>query len=230
LRLAYHPSVRLLAYTQPAPNAGLRDSEHVVAYAIRECYDSHGKSNDASDAKLVASIASREESPIEHAVFTFEIECSRACSHQIVRHRIASYSQRSQRYVKEKDPEFYCPESMVGDVLYEAVLRDLADNYTHMLSFGRKPEDARYLLPNATMTKIVMTVNARSLTNFLNLRLDKRAQAEIRQVAEQMRTLVLEVCPNLFKKFEVEEEPSVREIGMQIIKENAGLHKRLETL
>ena len=167
------------------------------------------------------------ESPIEHVTFTFGIEgISRSCSHQIVRHRIASFSQQSQRYVKldqfeyiippeieknEKAKEIFiqsmnkCQEDYdkLVEILFEKHYQDLLDkglNEKKAKSQAEKMsiEDARYVFPNACETKMVFTINARSLYNFFHHRCCERAQWEIRELATEMLKLVREVAPILF--------------------------------
>ncbi len=143
-------------------------------------------------------------SPFEHASFTFSIDgVSRALSHQLVRHRIGvSFSQKSQRYVKEKAFDFVIPDSIAkDDVLkekYLAMIDDLQDKYNELLALGIAAEDARYILPNAASTNLVVTMNARSLLHFFELRCCTRAQWEIRQMANLMLKEVQTVAPHLF--------------------------------
>lgn len=159
---------------------------------------------------LCTALRSGHESVIEHAVFTFAIEgISRACSHQLVRHRMASYSQQSQRYVKmsgkvnESQFDFVMPESIdkaSDDVFNEFLsLMDAIDKtYQSLIERGIPEEDARYVLPNACCTNLVVTMNARELRHFLKLRLCKRAQWEIRELAERMLDCVKQVSEVLF--------------------------------
>lgn len=149
-------------------------------------------------------------SPIEHISFTFGIEgISRACSHQLVRHRVASYSQQSQRYVKAGGEEgfgFIIPPSVIEagkkewfiekmehmQMWYDELVEALGD-------LGEKSnEDARFLLPNAAETKIMVTMNARELLHFFRQRCCNRAQWEIRRMAEEMLRLAQEVAPTIF--------------------------------
>lgn len=194
--------VRLLSYT-PQP-------EMVVASAARLCY------SPCSAAKLMDDFKEKDVdkflekllkmghlSPFEHASFTFAIDgVSRVLSHQLVRHRIASYSQKSQRYVNEKQFEYVVPPSISGDENLKAEFDDLMvllqNKYEYLLSKGIPAEDARYLLPNATTTNFVLTMNARSLLHFFELRCCNRAQKEIRELADLMLLRVREVAPALF--------------------------------
>jgi thymidylate synthase (FAD) len=124
-------------------------------------------------------------SVIEHASFTFSIEdVSRALTHQLVRHRIASYTQQSQRYVPY-------------DTL--KTLERISEAYNKLLEMGIPKEDARYILPNAAKTNIVVTMNARELRHFFNLRCCMRSQWELREVAVEMLRQVKQVAPSLFE-------------------------------
>lgn len=165
---------------------------------------------------LMHALASGHDSVLEHAVFTFSVEgISRACSHQLVRHRMASYSQQSQRYVKMDGFDYVVPESIkdsktiwrneyTGDEIstlewYEKIMREWGEEYDSLIKAGIPEEDARYILPNACCTNIIVTMNARELRHFLSLRLCTRAQWEIRQLAEKMLDCVREVAPTLFE-------------------------------
>ena len=141
------------------------------------------------------------ESPLEHSVMTFHITCSRACSHQLVRHRIASYSQQSQRYVKMDDLPVIAPPTIQGKVLedFYTHLYAVEDEYRELIGAGIPAEDARYLLPNAVATHIVVTMNLRSLRHFFAERCCNRAQWEIRDIANQMLDICKQVCPVVFE-------------------------------
>lgn len=147
-------------------------------------------------------------SVLEHCCFTFSIEgISRACSHQLVRHRIASYSQQSQRYVRGEKFDSVIPPSIKKDENalhhFNNILDDISEAYTLLVEKYKIPkEDARYLLPNATTTNIVVTMNARELLHFIELRMDKRAQWEIRELAQEMLAQLKEVAPVIFGSLE----------------------------
>lgn len=151
------------------------------------------------------AISSGHESVLEHANFTFAIEgISRACSHQLVRHRIASYSQQSQRYVKMDDFDIVTPQSIKDNMDawddYATLVQYVHDLYDVFVNDYHIPEeDARYILPNACCTNIVVTMNARELRHFFGLRLCKRAQWEIRELAESMLEVCKAVDPELFE-------------------------------
>ena len=169
---------------------------------------------------LMHALASGHDSVLEHAVFTFAVEgISRACSHQLVRHRLASFSQQSQRYVRQNVDSmgffsFEMPKSIrlcttlidgvskdPGQINYECnqLMYLIGRMYKQMVEAGIPEEDARYILPNACKTNIMVTMNARELRHFLSLRLCTRAQWEIRQLAEKMLDCVREVAPTIFE-------------------------------
>jgi thymidylate synthase (FAD) len=196
------------------------EPEEVVAMAAKLCYSASGvdelkqKIEAKDQAAFVEKLASIGHlSPIEHVSFSFGIEgISRACSHQLVRHRVASYSQQSQRYVREEEFDYVIPPSIKQDPALVAEFQRCMDeaqaNYTKVLKrldeLGFKGEagqqDARYLLPNAAETKIVVTMNARELLHFFRVRTCNRAQWEIRIMAEKMLEHVKKAAPTIFAK------------------------------
>jgi len=143
------------------------------------------------------------ESVFEHACFTFRVEgISRVCSHQLVRHRLASYTQQSQRYVKLKSPKFIVPEEIYGSEFeedYMKLLEKAAELYRKMVEGGIRKEDARFILPQGIETKIIITMNARELRHFISLRCDPSAQWEIRAMAKEMLKLAYQKAPILFE-------------------------------
>jgi len=195
--------VRLLFHTP--------DPERAVAVAARLCYAPVGAAelmeqmSDEDIRKVLRIImTSGHFSALEHASYTFAIDgVSRAMTHQLVRHRLASYNQQSQRYVSyAEEPCFIVPPDIAEDPEMRARF-DEANHaafaaYRDMLDAGAEPEDARYLLPNAMETKIVVTMNMRELLHFFELRCCKRAQWEIREVALAMLDLVEPTAPYVF--------------------------------
>jgi thymidylate synthase (FAD) len=156
---------------------------------------------------------SAHQSPLEHASFTFAIEgVSRSLTHQLVRHRLASYSQQSQRYVKLKQFDYVVPFEIekipkAKDMFLSAMEYDqnTYDNLVNeLINNGRTEkqaiEDARYVFPNACCSNIIVTMNTRELISFLNERLCKHAQWEIRELAEEMRKQVNEIFPIFDRK------------------------------
>lgn len=211
--------VRLLEHT---PNP-----ERVIAQAAKLCYSSVGVDEietnldkDKVEKFLNMLMSYGHESPIEHVSFTFAAEgISRSLSHQLVRHRIASYSQQSQRYVKLDQFEYIIPPEIAKNeeakTLFQKSMEDSQRSYNEIVklleegylergitkSFAEKKaiEDARYVFPNACETKIVFTMNARSLMNFFRHRCCNRAQWEIRNLADAMLIEVKKVAPILFR-------------------------------
>ena len=219
--------VKLIAYT---PNP-----EQVIASSAKLCYSAVGIDEIQNDLTLENTekfvnmlMDIGHESPIEHVSFTFAVEgVSRVLTHQLVRHRMASYSQQSQRYVKLEQFEYIIPpeiekiedakkmfvEAMEKDQeYYNDIVDILTEKHNDMflkegnsekksksLAIKKAIEDARFIFPNACETKIVFTMNARSLMNFFKHRTCNRAQWEIRKMATEVLRQVKEVSPILFK-------------------------------
>jgi thymidylate synthase (FAD) len=142
---------------------------------------------------------------IEHTSFTFAIsDVSRSLTHQLVRHRIASYAQQSQRYVNLNIPNYVIPPKIINHKkmkkIYEETMDIIWRQYNKLIEMGIPAEDSRYILPNATCTNIIVTMNARSLLNFFELRCCLHAQWEIRKLANIMLKEVKKKAPILFQK------------------------------
>jgi len=140
---------------------------------------------------------------LDHVVYMFEIEdCSRVTTHQLVRHRVASYDQESQRFSSASREGFVSPPSIASNQaalkVYDDALKVVYEAFEKMTSLGVPKEDARYVLPNAIKTKLVMTVNARSLMHIVWQRTALQAQWEIRQVVGEMFRLAKEATPELW--------------------------------
>lgn len=196
--------VSLLKYT-PEP-------ERAVAMSARLCYSPVGAEeleqtmSDAQVGNLIEKLfAMGHLSTFEHVSFTFAIEgISRVLTHQLVRHRIASYSQQSQRYVTEHGFEYIVPPTVAAKpeakAKFDQLLAEIQQTYDELVAMGVHQEDARYVLANATETKIVVTMNARSLLHFFEKRCCQRAQWEIRNLANAMLAEAKSVAPRLFTK------------------------------
>ena len=193
-----------LLYHTPNP-------ERAIATAARLCYAPIGASELMEDmpTKRMYSVLSTvltggHFSTLEHASFTFALEgVSRTLTHQLVRHRLASYEQQSQRYVKYKDGiEVIKPPTIAANeeasACFDALIADIQKAYEDFMEAGIPAEDARYVLPNATETKLIMTMNARELRHFFDIRCCNRAQWEIREMAWKMLGLVRPVAPYVF--------------------------------
>lgn len=153
---------------------------------------------------LQGAIKRGHESIAEHAVFTFEVEgVSRALLAQLTRHRIASFSVQSQRYVDMGDMPAVVPPTIEQDAelkaLYHRAMESARECYWHFVQKGVPKEDARYVTPQAACTKLIVTMNARELLHFFELRCCNRAQWEIRALADEMLLLCKSVAPYLFK-------------------------------
>lgn len=192
--------------------------EQAITLAARLCYSPIDI--DSLQEKVTPEVAKKfitkimglgHMSVLEHASFTFGIEgISRVTSHQLVRHRVASFSQQSQRYVPVgEDFDFVIPPSIAdsdkiidGKTASEHFLdfmRISGKYYADFAKAGILAEDARYCLPNATETKIILTMNARELLHFFELRCCDRAQWEIRAMAIEMLRLVYNIAPTIFE-------------------------------
>jgi thymidylate synthase (FAD) len=196
------PSVQVLAHTA--------EPERTVALAARLCYSGRGiadleagLSEEEVGSLLEKLLSMGHLSALEHAQFTLGVEgISRACSHQLVRHRLASYSQQSQRYVALRRVQAVVPPSLAERpelaAEFRRKLEEVWEFYGRLVDAGVPAEDARYLLPNACETKIVLSMNARELRHFLALRLCRRAQWEIRLLAREVLRAVRKLAPRLF--------------------------------
>lgn len=185
--------------------------EHSITVAAKICYSAKTfeeieqqitTESAYSFVRMLKSLG--HESALEHVSFTFGVEgISRAATHQLVRHRLASYSQQSQRYVSMKNAGFVIPESIENDpkalARFEDCLKMIQTTYEELTRLDIPKEDARYILPNACMSNIVITMNARELLHFFALRCCNRAQWEIRRLAQKMLDLVKDVAPVIFE-------------------------------
>ena len=187
------------------------DPERAIATAARLCYAPVGASElmetmpeDRVRSVLSTILESGHYSTLEHASYTFAIDgVSRALTHQLVRHRIASFNQQSQRYVKFKDGiDVVKPATIAADpelsATFDEAIDAAVDAYKKLLDAGVPAEDARYLLPNAAESKIVVTMNVRELLHFFSLRCCNRAQWEIREMAHRMLELARPTAPFVF--------------------------------
>jgi len=192
----------------------------IIYASCRQCYSAkfagdifeEERENLEKEVEFVRRVVeSGHESPLEHVKFTFAIEgVSRALTHQLVRHRIASYSQQSQRYVKEEDFDYVIPASIKEDEElrgeFVRIMKEIQASYNKVLKrfkekgiVGEKAnQDARYILPQAAETKIVVTMNCRELLHFFEQRCCMRAQWEIRNLANKMLKICKSNLPAVF--------------------------------
>jgi thymidylate synthase (FAD) len=197
--------VRLINYT--------KDPEKIVAQSARLCYSALSVDNleeeltNESIIRLIKKIMKLGHySVLEHATFTFAIEgISRVTSHQLVRHRLASFSQQSQRYVKINKEGFpyIVPKSIAQDKelakIFINTIKELDGIYQLLLAHNIEAEDARYILPQAVTTKMIISANARELLHIFKLRCCNRAQWEIREVSIKMLQEVKDIAPTIFE-------------------------------
>ena len=138
---------------------------------------------------------------LPHLSYTFAIEkISRACSHQLVRHRVASFSQQSQRYItiKRLNERVVVPPSIKSNELFDEIINQTSETYQKLVEQGVPKEDARFVLPNATETSLLMTMDGKSLMHFIGLRTCNRAQWEIRELADMMLNQLRDFEPKIF--------------------------------
>lgn len=193
-----------LLYHTPEP-------ERAIATAARLCYAPVGATElmetmppERIRSVLSTIMSSGHFSTLEHASYTFAIDgVSRALTHQLVRHRLASFNQQSQRYVKFKDGvEVVKPGSVAASpeasAVFDEAMAAAEGAYAALMELGIPAEDARFVLPNAAETKIVATMNVRELLHFFGLRCCNRAQWEIRELAHRMLELVKPTAPYVF--------------------------------
>lgn len=196
-------NIELIAHT---PNPEL-----VIANCATTCYDSNPKDIEAS-RKMIRSLAKAgHEAMIEHAHATFKLSgVSRVLTHELVRHRLFSFAQRSQRYVKENEETYVMPDVLIdnneananmkqAELVFKMAMNDAWTAYRDLLKLGLKPEDARFVLPNACTTEIIVSGNFREYRNFLKLRLGPRAQWEIRKAANIILDKLYEIAPSCFE-------------------------------
>ena len=189
----YDVEVKLLAITP--------DSENLVERAGRICYASEDKLG-TSERWLQSRIREGHESLIEHASATFYIRASRVLTHELVRHRVGSYSQRSQRYVKELETSYIMPPEILEKEpagIFKEAMSSAWESYRALLGAGVKAEIARYVLPNACATEIICTWNFRELRHIIRLRTSPAALPEIRAVASRIKEIMKAQAPRVFQ-------------------------------
>ena len=203
------PSVELI---------GEVDGEKIMKHielAGRVCYKSESRISDDSAEKFIANIIkSGHESVIEHASLTFKIICDRGVTHEIVRHRIASFSQESTRYCDYSNGKFdgeltfikpnFWAEDDENFKIWRDTMKILEENYLLMRKNGARPQQARAILPNSLKTEIFMTANLREWRHFLKLRTSSRAHPQMRQVALKIYEILKEKLPVIFSDIKAE--------------------------
>ena len=182
---------------------------HKLERAGRVCYKSESRISDGSAAKFIGNIVrSGHESVIEHASITCKVICDRGVTHEIVRHRIASYSQESTRYCNYAGDKFaneitvirpcFWEEDSEAFKIWKESMEASEAAYMRLIAAGAKPEEARSVLPNSLKTEIVMTMNLREWRHFFRLRTSERSHPQMREVAQMMLARFAELMPELF--------------------------------
>lgn len=195
--------VELLAITPGA--------EKLIEEAGRTCYMSFDKKTDGSEKKFIRGLVKAgHTSVLEHGYVTFRIKSvSRAFTHQLVRHRLCAFSQQSQRYVNEKQFSYVTPEKIEKNEkakkIYDNFLENTRDVYRKLQELNIPNEDARYVLPNAVCSEIVISANFRELRHIFEVRGSIRAQWEIREACIGMLKIMKEKAPSIFGDFVIDE-------------------------
>lgn len=178
------------------------DPEQVIEEAARTCYMSNSNVTQDSARNFLPKLLNMgHESPFEHAYATFRISgCSRAMTHQLVRHRLMAVSQKSQRYVSEKSFDYVIPESIQPEHVedYRRDMEAINQMYQKWKERGLKNEDARFVLPNACTTELVISANFREFRHIFHVRCSKHAQWEIRNVCTAMLEELYKHAPSVF--------------------------------
>ncbi|MCK5600207.1 FAD-dependent thymidylate synthase [bacterium] len=190
-------------------------AEKVIEEAARTSYLSFNRMDeDITPSFIRMLIKNGHHSVLEHAYATFRIKgISRASTHQLVRHRIASFTQQSQRYVDEKNFVYITPDSVKKDPealkFFTETMVELKDVYTKLRSMKIRKEDARYILPNAISSEIVISANMREFRRIFELRCEKKAQWEIRRACLDMLNQLKEFCPNVFYDMKIDNDKEI---------------------
>ena len=181
-------------------NISYNEALRIVENATRVCYKSEDKIKEGSAEKLIKGvIKAKHLGCLEHVNLTVKFICDRACSHQLVRHRLMSFNQKSQRYCKEDNLEVIKPEGLENTSLWLESCRQAENAYAELIRRGEKPEVARGVLPNSTATEIYATANIREWRHFFELRCDKTAQKDIRMLALELLCQMFEKYPVFFE-------------------------------
>ncbi len=191
------------------------NAEKLIESIGRTAYLSFDRQKEESEKIFIRMLLkSQHFSVLEHAYASFRIsEISRVASHQLVRHRICSFIQQSQRYVDESNFKYVLPDSIGNNyslkTKYEKLMEEIRQFYKELLDKGIKKEDARYILPNATMTQIVVSANFREWRHIIELRGEKSAQWEIRKVIIEVLKILKQHAPTCFEDLQIDEEKNI---------------------
>ena len=181
-------------------NISYNEALRIVENATRVCYKSEDKIKEGSAEKLIKGvIKAKHLGCIEHVSLTVKFICDRACSHQLVRHRLMSFNQKSQRYCKEDNLEVIKPDGLKNTAIWLESCRQAENAYAELIRRGEKPEVARGVLPNSTATEIYATANLREWRHFFELRCHRTAQKDIRMLALELLCQMFEKYPVFFE-------------------------------
>lgn len=187
-----------------------------VEKAGRVCYKSEDRINEESAEQFISGILKRcHESVIEHSCATFKITCDRGVTHEIVRHRIASYSQESTRYCNYSQEKFgneltfiapcFWDENSKNFKIWESTMQNIEDQYFCLLNEGATPQEARSILPNSLKTEIFVTMNLREWRHFLRLRTSKAAHPQMREIALEIHDIFMKNIPVFFSDIVIDQ-------------------------
>ena len=188
------------------------NAEKVIEKAGRTSYQSFEKQTENSYKKFIKMlIRNKHESVLEHASASFKISgISRALTHQLVRHRLCSFTQQSQRYVNENDFNYIEPDDIKSNPtahkIYTELMEHVRNQYSQLRNLGIRKEDARFILPNSIESEIIMTANFRELRHVIRLRGEKAAQWEIRRLAIEILRILKREVPDVFQDMEINEK------------------------
>ena len=194
------------------------NAEKVIEKAGRTSYQSFEKQTENSYKKFIKMlIRNKHESVLEHASASFKISgISRALTHQLVRHRLCSFTQQSQRYVNENDFNYIEPDDIKSNPtahkIYTELMEHVRDQYSQLRDLGIRKEDARFILPNSIESEIIMTANLRELRHVIRLRGEKAAQWEIRRLAIEILKILKREVPDVFQDMEVNEKDQIIQV------------------
>ncbi|HDS08996.1 MAG TPA: FAD-dependent thymidylate synthase [Firmicutes bacterium] len=197
------------------------NSERVIEEAGRTAYKSYSKITKDSSAKFIKMLVKLgHHSVLEHAVASFRISgVSRALTHQLVRHRLASFTQQSQRYVSEKNFDYVIPPKIKASPealkIFKTTMNQVREGYEKLVLLNIPKEDARFIIPNAVFTEIVVTANFREFRHIFELRCKGDAQWEIRAAALEMLRILKRQAPNVFSDFVIDRKKNMAFISKQ---------------
>ena len=199
------------------------NAERLIETAGRTSYLSYAAKGEKTDKEFIRMLLRKGHySVLEHAIATFRISCvSRSFTHQLVRHRLCSFTQQSQRNVDESYFDYVEPDtirsSKKAHAIFNRFMNDAKSTYSELRKLGIKKEDARFVLPNAAKSQIVVTANLREWRHIIELRGNPKAQWEIRKAAIEVLKVLKNHVPTVFEDFEIDEELTIRKTEKSFI-------------